>query len=232
MELTDEIRNYTVTKALPFELMKTSEEYYVLGVLKYCNPIQFGNLHKSEAPDLQDREGFLGIEITNALSQQDRQISGESLKYLHAKKETERERALKRIWMNGGDYNGFCTSYPVGTAEKDKKNVQKAYSSKIEKLKRYREKCSIVGLVIIIDIPLFCWEESKWANLLPKKNEDNYDFVILSYWSGIDVYDMKTDKYNRYEIGRKDMDALKHLGRMTAEGIIKEDDPIWQVNNN
>ena len=43
---------------------------------------------------------------------------------------------------------------------------------------------------------------------------------------------MKTDKYNRYEIGRKDMDALKRLGRMTAEGIIKEDDPIWQVNNN
>ena len=60
MKLTDEIRNYPVTKALPFELMKTSEEYYVLGVLKYCDPNQFGNLHKSEAPDLQDEEGFLG----------------------------------------------------------------------------------------------------------------------------------------------------------------------------
>ena len=30
------------------------------------------------------------------------------------------------------------------------------------------------------------------------------------------------------DIDREDMDALKRLGRMAAEGIIKDDDPVWK----
>ena len=30
-----------------------------------------------------------------------------------------------------------------------------------------------------------------------------------------------------FRIGRDDMEALKKIGRMAAEGIIKDDDPVW-----
>lgn len=228
LNITDEIRNYEVTAALPFELMKRSEEYRVLAILKYCFPQQFAKLHKAESPDLQDEENSLGIEVTSAISPEDQQISGESLKYAHAKTDAEREKSLQIIRKNGGDRNEFSTSYPVGTAKKDKANVQNAYAKKLKKLKAYRKRCSRIGLVIIIDIPLFFFEDPEWGKWLIKDNEDEFDFVILLHWSGLDMYDVEAKEYNHIKIERNDMDALNRLGRMAAEGIIKDDDPVWQ----
>lgn len=228
LNLTDEIRNYKVTTALPSELAKLYEEYHALAVLKYCSPQQFSKLHKAESPDLQDEENSLGVEVTVAISPQDQQISGESLKYSNAKTDAERERSLQIIRKNGGDRNKLCTSYPVGTASKDKKNVKNAYARKLKKLNAYRQKCSRVGLVIKMDIPLFLFNDPKWGEWLPRESEDEYDFVVLLHWSGLDIYENETKEYSRFRIGSDDMDALGRLGRMAAEGRIKDDDPVWR----
>lgn len=97
MHFSEEIRNYEVMTALPFKDIKTSREYFALGVLKYSFPDQFSNLKKGKAPDLQDMEGSLGVEVTWGGSERDELISGESYKYSHAKTEKDRERCLRII---------------------------------------------------------------------------------------------------------------------------------------
>ena len=68
----------------------------------------------------------------------------------------------------------------------------------------------------------------QWGKNLSYVNNEKYDFVVLIHWSGLVIYDFKTDKYSFFKINREDMDALKRLGRMAAEGIIKDDDPVWK----
>ena len=62
--LSDKIHNYQVKHVLSQELIKTSQEYYVLAVLKYAFPERFSGLQKSETPDLQDVKKSLGVEVT------------------------------------------------------------------------------------------------------------------------------------------------------------------------
>ena len=227
MQLTDEIRNFQVNAALPAEIIKISREYSVLAILKYSFPEQFSCLRKAEAPDLQDKEGKLGIEVTSGLSQEDEMISGESVKYTNAKTEEQRQRCIKIIEKCGGTRDEFSTGYPVGTSERDKKNVIKIFTKKLKKIKDYREKCSCIGLAIILDIPLFFFSETDWGKWLTDINDNKFDFVVLVHWSGVDIYDFSTGKYHIKRISREDMDALKKLGRMAAEGLIDDDNPIW-----
>ena len=50
----------------------------------------------------------------------------------------------------------------------------------------------------------------------------------LVHWAGVVIYDFKTRVYSNRRISREDVDALNRLGRMAAEGIIKDDDPVWE----
>lgn len=228
MNLRDEVRSFQVTTALSTELIKTSREYNVLAILKYSFPDCFTKLHKAEAPDLQDDDGNLAVEVTWGGSPRDELISGESLKYTHAKTEVEKVRSLQKIRKNGGDRDAVSTSYPVGTSESDKKNVIEVFRKKLKKADNYRQSFQRIGLAIIIDIPLFFFDDPQWGKRLSYINDDSFDFVAIIHWSGVDIYDFKTGKYINKRISREDMDALKRLGRMTAEGIIKDDDPVWE----
>lgn len=229
MHLRDEIRNYKVTTALSPELIKTSREYKALAVLKYSFPERFSKLQKSEAPDLQEPDGELAVEVTWGGSPRDALISGESVKYSHAKTKAEKERIRRKIRKNGGDRDDISTSYPVGTSGGDKKNVIEAFRKKLKKVDNYRQSFLRIGLAIIIDIPLFLIDDSDWGNWLSDINNDRFEFVALIHWSGVDIYDFKTGEYSKQRISREDMDALKRLGRMAAEGKIKDDDPVWEV---
>ena len=199
MKTTDAIRDYQVTAGISAELKKKSEEYYALAVLKHCDKMRFSCLYKTESPDLQSKDGMLGIEVTNAEAPGDQQINGESIKYQHAKTDEEREKALRIIRRNGGDRNTCCTTYPTGTDTKELKNIKNAYCKKLKKLNTYREKCSEVGLVIRIDVPICILGDAQWGNLLHKENEDGFDFIALLHWSGMDIFEMKTGKYSSFK---------------------------------
>jgi len=228
MNLRDDIRYYEVTSALPTELIKTSREYKSLAILKYSFPERFSKLHKSEAPDLQASDGSLAVEVTWGGSQQDELISGESLKYTHATTKAEKERILQKIRKNGGNRDDVSTSYPVGTSEGDKKNVIGAFRKKLKKVDKYRQSFQRIGLAILIDTPSLLFDDSRWGEWLSDINGDSFDFVALIHWSGVDLYDFKTGEYLSQRISSEEMDALKCLGRMAAEGIIKDDDPVWE----
>ena len=225
MLIRDEIRNFPVTKPLPSELIKKSEEYTTLAILKYALPERFSMLHKDESPDLQDTDGKLGVEVTSGESASNHIITGESIKYRHSNSEVEKEKILQKIKKNGGNIDGYVIDYPIGNAESDMEHVQTAFSKKLTKADIYRQKFQCIGLAILIDCPLFI--DKQWGKGLSFVNNGKYDFVALIHWSGLVIYDFKTDNYSFFKINREDMDALKRLGRMAAEGIISDDDPVW-----
>ena len=52
---------------------------------------------------------------------------------------------------------------------------------------------------------------------------------FIPYVLFLNLVDKQRDNFISYaKIDREDMDALKRLGRMAAEGIIKDDDPVWK----
>lgn len=180
------------------------------------------------SPDLQDSNGNLGVEVTWGGSPTDELITGESLKYLHAKTKAEKERILQKIQRNGGNRDAISTSYPVGTSDNDKKNVITVFQKKLKKVDNYRKKFQCIGLAVIIDIPLYFFDDTQWGQWLSDINDDKFDFVALIHLFGVVIYDFKTGEYSNTSINKEDMDALKRLGRMAAEGIIKDDDPVWK----
>lgn len=90
-------------------------------------------------------------------------------------------------------------------------------------MKRYDKKCDL-----FVDIPLSFFYDSEWGKWLDEINGGKYEFAALIHWSGVDIYDFSVRKYLTKRIIREDMDALKKLGRMAAEGIIKDNDSVWQ----
>lgn len=228
MNITDEIKNFQVTTALPAELIKTSREYTTLAILKYSFPDCFSTLHKAESPDLQDDEGKLGIEVAWGGAPRNELITSEGLKYSRAKNEKAREKCLQIIRQNGGDRDEISITYPVGTAEDDKKHVQNIFRKKLKKVDNYRKAFKQVGLAIMIDIPLFYFTDSDWGQWLSDLNQGAFGFVAIIHWSGVDIYDFSSKKYFSKRIDRETMGDLSKLARMTAEGIIKDTDPAWK----
>lgn len=228
MDLSDEIRNYQVSSPLSAEKIKTSREYKVLAILKYSFPERFADLHKGEAPDLQDVKSNTGIEVTSAFSPRDERITGESIKYSHAKTEEERERCLRIIQNCGGTRDEISTGYPVSTIESNKADVIDVFRKKLKKTDQYHKQFQHIGLAIIIDIPLFFFYDHEWGKWFDEINGEKFEFMAIVHWSGVDIYDFRTRNYLTKRINREDMDALGRLARMAAEGIIKDEDPVWQ----
>lgn len=230
MILTGRINEYCISEPLSSNLIKVSKEYFALALLRYCIPNQFDCLKKAESPDLQDDNGLIGIEVTDATSEQEQQISGESIKYSKAKFEEERQKSLSIIRRNGGDRNEWFISYPVSNEEREKKNVKRAYLRKLKKVECYRKVCTRLGLFIEIDTqPLFAAKDLDWEKCSLSSTGKGFDFVILSSWKGLELYDFEIKENRSITIKREDRDTLKFLARLTAEGIINENDPEWQM---
>ncbi len=153
-------------------------------------------------------------------------IAAESIKYSLAKTDEKRQRSLQKIRNYGGERNEFSLNYAVGSAEKDETDILNIFRKKLEKADRYRKSFNNLGLVITTDIPLCI---SYWVNKLSVSNEGKYDFVVLMHFSGIDLYDFESQTHTRRSIDSNDKDALGKLARMTTEGIIKDEDPVWEV---
>lgn len=228
MNLNEEIiRMYQAKGPLPSEEIKTSREFYALAVLKYSYPEKFSGLRKMEAPDLQDISNGIGIEVTWGGSPRDAVITGENAKYSRSKTAEDREKSLRIIRRNGGERNEYSISYPVSTADGDIKNLRNVFIKKVKKAEMYKKSFPVLGLAVLMDIPLFFFEGLSWGEGLEELNGDAFDFVTLIHWSGVDTYWFDGNNYSSNIISRDDMDALKKLGRMTAEGIIDEDDTVW-----
>ncbi|MDE5716601.1 MAG: hypothetical protein K2I53_03095 [Lachnospiraceae bacterium] len=74
---TDRIKNKQFAMPIKSELLKHSQEYRALAILRYLFPNRFEKMVTGEAPDLQDNENDIGIEVTVAVEKRDMQVSRE-----------------------------------------------------------------------------------------------------------------------------------------------------------
>ena len=72
---TNLVKVKAYTDAIKPSLLKHSQEYRVLSTLRYLYPIKFDKMVPGEAPDLQDYENGIGIEVTIAVNENDMRAS-------------------------------------------------------------------------------------------------------------------------------------------------------------
>ena len=228
MFFSEKIIDFVCSTSLPPEEIKTYREYLALAVLKYSFPEKFSRLHKAEAPDLQDIDGGIGIEVTYGGSPCDESISGESYKYSHAKTESDRERCLNNIRRNGGDRDYYTVSYPPTTSKDDIAYVKTVFQKKQKKYNEYQKHFHCLGLAIVIDFPTFLITGFNWGEWLSQINNSKYTFVAIIYHYGIYIYDFATREYISNKIDTTNINSIQNLARMATERIITDDDPVWQ----
>ncbi len=110
---TNLVKVKAYTDAIKPSLLKHSQEYRVLATLRYLYPIKFDKMVPGEAPDLQDYENGIGIEVTIAVNENDMRASrafselyqGEQNNTKNAKKQLNQAAMLLSIlWIKRLQY--------------------------------------------------------------------------------------------------------------------------------
>ena len=232
MELNDEIRNKHFDDILDSHLWKTSNEYTALASLKYCFGEKYRYLRKAEAPDLQDAENSVAIEVTDSVTPNDAQIIGEFTKLSQVITEEQKEKCRKKIIQNGACLlsDGMIAGKSRGP-ETERHEIINAFVQKLSKLSRYRKMgFANIGLLIYHEKPVFpetIDNFPKWLADAQKDCADKYNFVYILHVDGLLFYDFASGEKIEIIIPHEDSFALGNLGRMAAEGEVKDDDPIW-----
>ena len=228
MELTDEIRSFSFSSPIQQELAKKSEEYFVLALLKHYFYHIGSLLHCADAPDLQDDQGIIGIEVTRAVSAREAQISGEFIK-LHTTCDLQKNDLSKSlIERNGGKLTSFSVTYPLFTAEQIESDIKAILKKKGKKFKNYST-FQHVGFAVIVDTNMLAEIKENWCKWVEEAAGSliKFDFVFLVCWDEMSYYNMRTRELI-YTVFDKDMNiGLKKLARMTAEGLVDKNDPVW-----
>ena len=232
MKIPDEIRNKMFERPLSPGLWKTSTEYTALALLKFCEGEPYRFMRHADAPDLQDLNRNVGIEVTEAITKEQAQVNGEFVKLSESNDPNEKDKSRQIILDRGVDLpDDWMMVFPPVSAADEKHIVLNAFESKLDKATVYRRKgFSQLGLFIYIEKPIFNDTRAygyKWLSSAQADRTDKYDFVYLGYRDGLLLFDFTIKKCKDYHIPTMDMVSLQHLGRMTAEGEIKDDDPIW-----
>lgn len=72
---TNRIKEYRSESAILPQRLNQSQEYRVLATLRYLYPAEYGNMILRDAPDLQDNQSHIGIEVVACASNQDMKAS-------------------------------------------------------------------------------------------------------------------------------------------------------------
>ena len=232
MELNDRIRNRHFGCVLDSHFWKTSNEYTALACLKYCFGEKYRHLRKAEAPDLQDAEHSVAIEVTDSVTPNDAQTIGEFTKLSQVNSEKQKEKCREKISRNGARLlgDGMIAWKSRGT-ETERHEIINAFVQKLSKISKYRKMgFANIGLLIYHEKPAFpetIDNFPEWLIDAQKDCADKYDFVYILHVEGLLFYDFANREKSEIIIPHEDRLALGNLGRMAAEGEVKDDGPIW-----
>ncbi len=225
MNFTSRVINKCYTVPLKSELMKKSMEYKALGVLKYCFGGTYHSLKAADKPDLQMPQ--IGIEVTEAINFKEAQALGE-----FTKMRVQGAISGTRV-INGHIMDKDSITWLPKKIEDEQECITRAFEKKLKKIPSYRKNgFDKVGLFIVYreplfpDTPLQCFE---WLQKSQKESYDSFNFAYLLAAEILGVFDFDAKSCNWLRIKRDDMDSIKKLARMTAEGEISEEDVEWQM---
>ena len=115
MLITDEIRNvqwYDLEGPLLSEKMKEYDEYFALAILRYCYPDLYMDYEKLDGPDLQNKNGKHGVEVTLATSEVLASVEGNYAKYQLSADTAQKEKLRSKIEKTGACIDPLGLSYP------------------------------------------------------------------------------------------------------------------------
>ena len=227
----EEVNPWEKRPAIKPKIQKLSQEYRVLATLRYLYPEKYDSLIKDESPDLQDSENSVGIEVTISDAESEVKTSRYFDHYCNPltpeRKENDKQslEALgnsvsesNRLWKAGGQTKGIEIHF--------KENIRKKY----DKVPKYRAKFNKLGLaVLMLEIPSRETEYSiiDWIKQIILEDGNYFDFFYVISHRFCIYYKPSNSLYSKHDI-TKDADIrLSAIGRMTAEGKININSPVW-----
>lgn len=220
---------------------KLSIEYRALATLRYLYPKKFNTLIKAEAPDFQDSANYMGIEVTASVKPDDMETTHIFYELKHDSSENQNKTEKHKNMIEKRGYsletlNNIGDSITkVGTADGEKQALKDSIRKKVAKLKRYREKLDIIGLVVLlIEIPTSYAEThlSKWISEVRDEFSDFFDFVYVISNRFCFHYNIKEKSIEMRTLTNEEDLLLKTIGRMTAEDELSMADEEWQETAN
>ena len=209
-------------KPLESKLHSRYIEQLAFLLLKHIFPEISSAFILSDAPDLQDKDKTVGIEITEAVAPKIAQIDGEYAKLRFGKNsEYEKEKCKRLIEKNGGEVDGIGLSYPVTNSKEEWGIFSNALRKKIKLLPSYKQKgFKKMGLFIFFDEPPIPFNPEvamKQFAEVQKGSIDRYDFLFFGYRNGVIGYDFGSMSYEIYPINQDKFDEMSKSARELVE---------------
>lgn len=212
---------YTLKKPLTSRFRKKYVETLALGILQYCYKEKYDGFEVHDAPDISDGNKLIGIEVTEAVSDEQAQIEGEFVKYRLESRTEEKERRKRIIEENGASVNQLGLTYPVKNGDDEKQIFQNAIRKKMEKLEAYRTQgYQKVGLFVFYDeppIPVKLEELKDYFDEAMNGYNDKYDIIYFVHSFGLIEYDILTDEVQVIPIERSIYNKLRYDARVKIE---------------
>lgn len=215
------------TEILPFDKPLTSRqrkyfvEYLSLESLKYCFGDNYSDFFVDDKPDIQDRNGLVGIEVTEAISRGDAQIEGEYVRYRIKNEKKSKERSKAIIEARGGRLDELSLSYPVKNGEIEKRLFQETLEKKMEKIEVYRKKgFKNIGLIIYYaepPIPFKMTDIKLWIDDVMKRYDDLYDILFFLCPYAMIKYDINVQDIQITVIEKEQYNILQYNARKSLE---------------
>ncbi len=154
------IKNKRFEEAISDELVKVSQEYRVLAVLRYIFPSKHEQMKHGDKPDLQDKINRIGIEVTAAVQENDMKANRTFVEM--GKNSSDSQRfATKKITECGYEINstiGLMSISKYGTSDSEKTCLHNAIINKCKKLTNIKK-------IMQKLVWLFCFLKSQQAML-------------------------------------------------------------------
>ena len=216
-----------IGELIPFEKPLTSRfrkkyvETLALGILQYCYKEKYDGFEVHDSPDISDGNKLIGIEVTEAVSDEQAQIEGEFVKYRLESRTEEKERRKRIIEENGASVNQLGLTYPVKNGDDEKQIFQNAIRKKMKKLASYRNQgYQKVGLLVFYDeppIPIKFEYIKDYFDEAMNGYNDKYDIIYFVHSFGLIEYDVLTDEVQVIPIERSIYNKLRYDARVKIE---------------
>ena len=238
MVITDRVKNKVFTTYIDTKLYTAKIEYEAIAFINYAFANKFGVLRHSDAPDIQDENGVWGIEVVRVVSENDGRLAGEVSQYFRAKEENNNSRVqsnISKIERDGGKLINSGVMFPLQSDKKEKFIFQNAIRRKLENLPKYKSNgFQHMGIYMLYENPIAfgnSQERQEWIEEAQEEYSEKYYVALVVYQDSkswrISCYDFSTNNIIDKEISNEIANYIGKLGRMTAEGEVKENDPEW-----
>ena len=208
------------------QLLKKSQELFVLALLRYIYPEKYDDVIHSDRPDLQGKA--IAIEVTMVDSPNELQVNKEFAKYCNDHKDIRKKTILANSNMKIETIENVCVLSESGGYNGSDDKLLLCIENKIKKAMKYPGNYEVLELALIKkERPLQPWIASLNMWIKPLFKEDNPFRTIYVIFPNAYFVIEKDKDGQLFQLDSKTYQALCKIGRMTAEGEITLEDEEW-----